>query len=116
MSSSTSHATVAYTSMSSDDDISSWAHTPTYLEYLAPSDDDLEPAKAQPLLASVSPTILSPDYSTDFEPMEEDPKEDPEEEPEEDPEEKHFEEDEEPLASIISTSALLDSISASEET
>nr|GEW87626.1 hypothetical protein [Tanacetum cinerariifolium]GEY20692.1 hypothetical protein [Tanacetum cinerariifolium] len=65
-SSSSSHATVTCTSMSIDND--------------GPSFDDLELAEAPPLLASVSPTILSPDYSTDSKPMEEDPEEDPEEE------------------------------------
>ncbi|GJT95725.1 hypothetical protein Tco_1091243 [Tanacetum coccineum] len=94
MSSSTSHATVTYTSMSSDDD------------YLAPSDDVLELAKAQPLPAYVSPTVLLPDYSADFEPIEEDLEKDPKKEPEENPEEEPFEE-EDPLAPIISASALL---------
>ncbi|GKF18975.1 hypothetical protein Tco_0063893 [Tanacetum coccineum] len=83
MSSSPSHATVTYTSMSSDNDVPSWgiplmdayesdpeapeaapqspdqaplspAHAPVYPEYHAPSDDDLEPAEAQPLPAFVS--------------------------------------------------------------
>ncbi|GJX79507.1 hypothetical protein Tco_0327656 [Tanacetum coccineum] len=78
MSSSPSHATVTYTSMSSDDDVPSWgiplmdayesdpeapeavprspdqaplssAQDSVYSEYLAQSDDDLEPAEAQPL-------------------------------------------------------------------
>ncbi|GKG07433.1 hypothetical protein Tco_0330402, partial [Tanacetum coccineum] len=61
------------------------AHALVYLEFLAPSDDDLETAEAQP--ASVSPTALSSDYSADFEPVEEDPEEDPEEDLEEDPKE-----------------------------
>ncbi|GKB07779.1 putative reverse transcriptase domain-containing protein [Tanacetum coccineum] len=51
------------------------AHAPEYPEYLAPSDDDLEPAEAQPIHAFVSPTVLSLDYSTDFESVEEDPEE-----------------------------------------
>ncbi|GJS03804.1 hypothetical protein Tco_0320312 [Tanacetum coccineum] len=70
MSSSSSYATVTYTSMSSDDDVPSWdqaplspAHAPVYSEYLALSDDDLEP------------------------PVEDDPKEDPEEDPKEEPSE-----------------------------
>nr|GEV88001.1 hypothetical protein [Tanacetum cinerariifolium] len=71
------------------------AYSLMYPEYLAPSDDDLEPAEAQPLPASVSPTALSPDYSTDSELVEEDPKEDPEEDPDEDPEEEPTEEEEE---------------------
>ncbi|GKF58123.1 hypothetical protein Tco_0171660 [Tanacetum coccineum] len=80
MSSSPSHATVTYTSMSSDDDVPSWAHALVYSEYRAP-------AEAQPLPASVSPTVLSPDYSADFEPVEEDPEEDPKEEPSKEEEE-----------------------------
>ncbi|GJW69527.1 putative reverse transcriptase domain-containing protein [Tanacetum coccineum] len=119
MSSSPSHATVTYTSMSSDDDVPSWgislrcfsmsyrkapegrhhlqhqaplspAHALVYSEYRAPSDDDLEPAEAQPLPASVPPTVLSPDYSADFEPVKEDPKEDPKEEPSEEEEEEEL--------------------------
>ncbi|GKG00706.1 hypothetical protein Tco_0302396 [Tanacetum coccineum] len=69
-----------YTSMSNDDDVPSWdqallspAHAHVYLKYLAPCDDDLEPAEAQTLPAFVSPTALSSDYSTDSEPVEEDP-------------------------------------------
>ncbi|GKD37532.1 hypothetical protein Tco_1257739, partial [Tanacetum coccineum] len=65
----------------------SLANAPVYPEYLAPSDDDLEPAEAQPLPASVSPTALLPDYSADSEPFEEDLEEDPEEEPSEEEEE-----------------------------
>ncbi|GKG12867.1 hypothetical protein Tco_0347104 [Tanacetum coccineum] len=57
-------------------------HAPEYPKYLAPSNDDLDPAEAQPLTASVSPTVLSPDYSSDSKPIEEDPEEDPEEEDE----------------------------------
>ncbi|GKD28639.1 hypothetical protein Tco_1239417, partial [Tanacetum coccineum] len=56
MSSSPSHATVTYTSMSSDDDVPSWAHAPVYLEYLAPSADGLKPAEAQPLPTSEEPS------------------------------------------------------------
>ncbi|GKE58566.1 hypothetical protein Tco_1497751, partial [Tanacetum coccineum] len=88
------------------------AHAPEYQEYVAPSDDDLEPAKDQPLPASVSPTVLSPDYLADSKLMEEDPEEDPKEDPKEEP----FEEEEEPLAPAVSASALLDSFSAYEET
>ncbi|GKC72694.1 hypothetical protein Tco_1118577 [Tanacetum coccineum] len=60
MSSSPSHATITYTSMSNDDDCPdqaslSPAHAPVYPEYLAPSDDDLEPPEAQPLPASEEP-------------------------------------------------------------
>nr|GEY16220.1 hypothetical protein [Tanacetum cinerariifolium] len=57
------------------------AHALVYLKYLAPSDDDLEPAEAQPLHASVSLTALSLNYSVDFELVEEDHEEDPKEEP-----------------------------------
>ncbi|GKC10663.1 putative reverse transcriptase domain-containing protein [Tanacetum coccineum] len=100
MSLSSSHASVTYTSMSSDNDVPSWgiplmdsyesdpeaheaalqssdqtplspAHAPVYLEYLAPSDDDLEPVEAQPLLASALPTTLLLDYSVNTEPEEE---------------------------------------------
>ncbi|GKD14660.1 hypothetical protein Tco_1199067 [Tanacetum coccineum] len=71
------------------------AHAPVYLEYLAPSDDDLEPAEAQPLPASVSPTVLSPDYLADFEPVEEDLEEDPGEDHEEDPKDDPSEEEDE---------------------
>ncbi|GJZ06807.1 hypothetical protein Tco_0540600 [Tanacetum coccineum] len=63
-SSSSSHVTVTYTFVSSDDDLPSWGiplmeayepeaplspvHAPVYLEYLAPSDDDIAPAEDQP--------------------------------------------------------------------
>ncbi|GKB10486.1 hypothetical protein Tco_0844409 [Tanacetum coccineum] len=121
MSSSSSHAIVTYTSMSSDDDVLSWgiplmdayesnpeapeaapqsldqaplspAHAPVYPEYLAPSDDDLEPAEAQSLPVSVSLTTLLPNYLADSEPVEEDPKKDPEEDPKEEPSEEEKEE------------------------
>nr|GEW72067.1 putative reverse transcriptase domain-containing protein [Tanacetum cinerariifolium] len=72
MSSSPSHATVTYTSMSIVDDV---------------------PYGAQPLLASASPTALSPDYSTDFEPAKEDLEEDLKEE--------SFEEEEEELSTLV---------------
>ncbi|GJT50308.1 putative ribonuclease H-like domain-containing protein [Tanacetum coccineum] len=42
-------------------------------EYASPSDDNLEPTKAQALPAPVSPAPLSPDYSVDPEPIEDDP-------------------------------------------
>nr|GEV39542.1 putative reverse transcriptase domain-containing protein [Tanacetum cinerariifolium] len=102
-SSSLSHATVTYTFVSSDDDLPSWGiplmdayepeaplspvHAPVYPEYLAPTDDDIEPAEDQPLPASASPTSISPDYSTDSEPVEDDPEEDPKEELSEEEEE-----------------------------
>ncbi|GJQ95936.1 hypothetical protein Tco_0007075 [Tanacetum coccineum] len=100
-SSSSSHATVTYTSISSFNDGPSFGiplvdmyeseprapkaapqspdqapllqvHALVYPEYLAPSDGDLDPAKAQPLPASVLPTAFSPDYSADFKPIKED--------------------------------------------
>ncbi|GKC75658.1 hypothetical protein Tco_1126432, partial [Tanacetum coccineum] len=92
-SSSSSHATVTYTSISSDDDIPSWgiplmdAYEP---EYLAPYDDDIAPTEDQSLPASASPTTLSLDYSADSEPVEEDPEDDPEEEPSEEEEEEEL--------------------------
>nr|GEU66050.1 reverse transcriptase domain-containing protein [Tanacetum cinerariifolium] len=43
------------------------------LEYAPPSDDDLEPAKAHALPAPVLLAPLSPDYSTDSEPIEDIP-------------------------------------------
>nr|GEW56010.1 reverse transcriptase domain-containing protein [Tanacetum cinerariifolium] len=131
---SSSHATVTYTSMSSDNDVPSWGiplmdayeseheapkaapqspdqaplsplHAFEYPEYFAPSDDDLEPAKAQPLPTSVSHTVLSPGYSADYKPME-----NPEEEPSEE------EEKEESLALAAFAPALADSTSPSKET
>nr|GEW54013.1 reverse transcriptase domain-containing protein [Tanacetum cinerariifolium] len=115
MSSSPSHATITYTSMSSDDDLPSWGiplinaydsnlqapkaasqspkqaplspvPAPVYPKYLTPSYDYIEPAEAHPLPLSVSPIALSPDYVTDSDPYEKE---------EEDPEEEPFEEEEE---------------------
>ncbi|GJR21387.1 hypothetical protein Tco_0969914 [Tanacetum coccineum] len=81
-----------YTSVSSDIDLPSWGiplmeaydsepeeplspvHAPEYPEYLAPSDDDITPAKDQPL--PVSPIALSPSYIFDSEPIEDGPEED----------------------------------------
>ncbi|GJY11624.1 hypothetical protein Tco_0380933, partial [Tanacetum coccineum] len=54
------------------------------------------------------PTVLSPNYSVDCEPMKEDLKEDLEEEP--------SEEEVKPLAPVVSASSLPDSVSAYEET
>ncbi|GKD22633.1 hypothetical protein Tco_1224336 [Tanacetum coccineum] len=48
---------------------------PVYLEYLAPSDDDI-PFEDQPLPADTSPAALSPGYVSDS-----DSKKDPEESP-----------------------------------
>ncbi|GKD68054.1 hypothetical protein Tco_1322144 [Tanacetum coccineum] len=102
MSSSESHATVTYTSISSVE--RSWSilamdpyeeaalqapkqappspdYVPgsEYLEYLAPSNDEI-PVEDQPLPADASPTALSPGYVADS-----DPEDDPEEDLEEDP-------------------------------
>ncbi|GJU12692.1 hypothetical protein Tco_1135088, partial [Tanacetum coccineum] len=55
---------------------------PVYPEFM-PHEDDVLPAKEQPLLADVSPTADSPGYIIEFDP-EEDPKED-DEDHEEDP-------------------------------
>ncbi|GKB94979.1 hypothetical protein Tco_0981116 [Tanacetum coccineum] len=102
MSSSESHATVTYTSISSVE--RSWSipamdpyeeaalqaleqappspdYVPgfEYLEYLAPSDDEI-PVEDQPIPADASPTALSPGYVADS-----DPEDDPEEDLEEDP-------------------------------
>ncbi|GKG31880.1 hypothetical protein Tco_0426830, partial [Tanacetum coccineum] len=49
-------------------------HAPEYPEYLAPSDDDITPAKDQPL--PVSPIALSPSYIFYSEPIEDGPEED----------------------------------------
>ncbi|GJU72301.1 hypothetical protein Tco_1263706 [Tanacetum coccineum] len=53
-------------------------YSPEYLEYFAPSDDEI-PVKYQPLPADASLTALSPCHVADFDPLEEDPEEDPEE-------------------------------------
>ncbi|GJX41756.1 hypothetical protein Tco_0256746 [Tanacetum coccineum] len=62
---------------------------PEYLEYLAPSDDEI-PVEDQPLRADASPTALSLGYIDDS-----DPKEGPEEDPEEDPANKGDDDEEE---------------------
>ncbi|GKE65415.1 hypothetical protein Tco_1519576, partial [Tanacetum coccineum] len=49
---------------------------PEYLEYLAPSDDEI-PVEDQPLPFDALPTALSPGYVADSDPLEEDPEEDP---------------------------------------
>ncbi|GJX10832.1 hypothetical protein Tco_0200691 [Tanacetum coccineum] len=56
---------------------------PVYPEFMPPEDDIL-PAKEQPLLAAVSPTADSPGYVPESDP-EEDPEEDDDEDPKEDP-------------------------------
>nr|GEZ85160.1 hypothetical protein [Tanacetum cinerariifolium] len=97
MSSSSSHATITYTSVSTDSDLSPWgfhlmegdepeepnepkappSHVPAlaYPEYLAPSDDEV-PAKDQPQPVDASPTTDSPGYIADSEPTEDDFEED----------------------------------------
>ncbi|GKB12616.1 hypothetical protein Tco_0846539 [Tanacetum coccineum] len=102
-SSSLSHATVTYTSIS--------IPAPEYPKYLAPSDDDL-PAEDQPLPANASPTALSPGYIADSEPIKDDFEEDSEEDPAYYPSE---EEEEEPLAPTNSASPTSDSIPSYEE-
>nr|GEZ36739.1 reverse transcriptase domain-containing protein [Tanacetum cinerariifolium] len=89
------------------------APTPVYPEFVAPSDDDL-PAKDQPLLASASPTALSPDYLENSKPVEEDPEEDLEEIPVDYP--SKGEEEEDPLAPALFVSPIPDSIPSSKET
>nr|GEY68317.1 hypothetical protein [Tanacetum cinerariifolium] len=49
----------------------------------------------KPLPADASPTVLSPSYVTDFDPLEEDPKEDPEEDPAEYPADEGDDDDDE---------------------
>ncbi|GKB87539.1 hypothetical protein Tco_0959811 [Tanacetum coccineum] len=100
MSSSESHATITYASISSDSNLPPWGfhllsdaepqsleaasqsleqappssdyvHGPEYLEYLAPSDNEI-PVEDQLLPADASPTALSPGYVADSDP-EEDP-------------------------------------------
>nr|GEV25701.1 putative reverse transcriptase domain-containing protein [Tanacetum cinerariifolium] len=115
MSSSTSYATVSYALVFGDNDRPSWAHAPQYPKYIAPFDDDLDPVEAQPLPESLSPTVRSPDYLADSKLIEEDPKEDLEKEPKEDPRDEPSEE-EEPLATAVFASTLLEFDSASEET
>ncbi|GKD80715.1 hypothetical protein Tco_1347554 [Tanacetum coccineum] len=107
MSSSLLRATVTYTSISSALDSPPWGFplisesdheapeeapqsleqappayvpAPEYLEYLAPSDDEV-PAEDQPLPTDASPTADSPDYIADSEPIEDDFKEDLEMDP-----------------------------------
>nr|GEV69372.1 reverse transcriptase domain-containing protein [Tanacetum cinerariifolium] len=123
MSSSPSHATAPEaTPQSLEQEPLSLVPTLVYPEYVAPADDDLQD-EDHPLLASASPTTLSPDYLVDSEPVEDDPKEDPEEglvdypsEEEEDEKPSEEEEKEETLAPTLSVSPVLDSVPSSEET
>ncbi|GJS10520.1 putative reverse transcriptase domain-containing protein [Tanacetum coccineum] len=100
-----SSSTVTYTSISSDYNLPHWGFHlmdpcefeaprsleqapsspdyvpgPEYLEYVAPSDDEI-PVEDQPLPGDASPTALSPGYVVDSDPLEEDLEEDPEEDP-----------------------------------
>ncbi|GJT17923.1 putative reverse transcriptase domain-containing protein [Tanacetum coccineum] len=74
MSSSSSHATVTYTS-SPEEAPPSPIPAPAYPDYLAPSDDEV-PAEDQPLPADASPTADSLGYIADSEPIEDDFEED----------------------------------------
>nr|GEV73576.1 hypothetical protein [Tanacetum cinerariifolium] len=127
-SSSSSHTTVTYTCVSSDDDLPSWgipfmeAYEPEaplslvyaleYPEYLAPSDDEIAPTEDQPL--PPSPISLSPGYITDSEPIEDGPDEDPEMDPVDYAGNK--EEEEEHLALADSALSVPDSVPSVEET
>nr|GEU68482.1 reverse transcriptase domain-containing protein [Tanacetum cinerariifolium] len=83
------HSTVTYTHMSSDDGSldepppPDFVPEPVYPEFM-PHEDDVLPAKEQPLSAAISPTTDSPGYITEFD-LEEDPEEEDDEDPEEDP-------------------------------
>ncbi|GJW58181.1 hypothetical protein Tco_0104912 [Tanacetum coccineum] len=138
MSSSSSHATVTYTFVSTDNDLLPWGFhlmeadepeappshvpAPAYLEYLAPSDDEV-PLEDQPLPADASPTVDSPGYIADSEPIKDDFEEDPkmdhvdyvaDEEEEESSDDD--EEEEEHLASADSALLVPDFVPSSEET
>nr|GEX51276.1 hypothetical protein [Tanacetum cinerariifolium] len=136
-SSSSSHAIVMYTSVSSDDDLPSWGiplmeayepeaplllvHALVYLEYLAPSGEDIAPAKDQLLPAPALPTTLSLGYIAKSFPIEDGPEDDLEIDPvdypsDEEEEESFEEEEEEPLALALSASPVLDSVPSYEET
>ncbi|GKC61930.1 hypothetical protein Tco_1089528 [Tanacetum coccineum] len=104
MSSSSSHATVTYTSVATDSNLPPWGFhlikpeapesvpqspqeappshvpAPAYPEYLAPSNDEV-PVKDQPLPTDASPTAISPGYIAESEPIEDDFEEDPEMDP-----------------------------------
>ncbi|GJW89885.1 putative reverse transcriptase domain-containing protein [Tanacetum coccineum] len=134
-SSSSSHTTVTYTSVSSNIDLPSWGiplmeayeaeaplspvHAPKYPEYLASSDDDIAPAEDQPLPASL--IALSPGYIVDSEPIEDGPEEDPKMDPvdyvadKEEESSEDEEEEEEHLALTDSALYVPDSVSSTEE-
>ncbi|GKA14449.1 hypothetical protein Tco_0694095 [Tanacetum coccineum] len=104
---------------------------PVYLEYLAPSDDDIL-VEYQPLLADASPTALSPGYVVDSD-LEEDLEEDPadypvnrgddEDDADNEDEEEAFEEEydddeEEEHLALVDSSAVptVDPVSSAEDT
>ncbi|GJS74709.1 putative reverse transcriptase domain-containing protein [Tanacetum coccineum] len=137
-----SHATVTYTSISSAE--RSWSILamdpyeeaalqapeqappspdyvpgPEYLEYLAPSDDEI-PVEDQPLPTDASPIALSPGYVANSD-LEEDPKENPadkgyDEEEESFEDDDDEEEEEEHLAPTDSILPAIDSVPSVEET
>ncbi|GKE20840.1 hypothetical protein Tco_1432352 [Tanacetum coccineum] len=114
-----SSSTVTYTYISFDSDLPLWGFhlmdpdefeapqsleqappSPDYVpgleypEYVALSDNEI-PVEDQPLPADASPTALSSDYVTNFDPLEEVPKEDHKEDPAEYPADGRDEEEEE---------------------
>nr|GEU40074.1 hypothetical protein [Tanacetum cinerariifolium] len=123
-SSSSSHTINTYTFVSSNTNLPSWriplmeayeskpvapfspVHAPEYLEYLAPSDNDIAPTKDQPLPAS--PIALSPGYIADSNPIEDGLEEDFEMDPvdyatDKEEDESSEDDEEEHLASTDST-------------
>ncbi|GKC22151.1 hypothetical protein Tco_1024301, partial [Tanacetum coccineum] len=144
MSSSSSHAIVTYTFVSTDNDLLPWGFhlmeadepeapddteappshvpAPAYLEYLAPFDDEV-PLEDQPLPADASPTADSPVYIADSEPIKDDFEEDPKMDhvdyaaDEEEEESSNDDDDEEEhLASANSALPVPDFVPSSEET
>ncbi|GJT47735.1 hypothetical protein Tco_0973892 [Tanacetum coccineum] len=145
MSSSSSHATITYTSVATDSDLPPWGFylikpeapesvpkspqeappshvpAPAYPEYLAPSNDEV-PVKDQLLPTDASPTIDSPGYIVDSKPIKDDFKEDPKMDPieynvdEEEEEPSNDEEEEEHLALADSALLVPDFVPSSEET
>ncbi|GJY05450.1 hypothetical protein Tco_0371390 [Tanacetum coccineum] len=80
MSSSSSHATVTYTFVSTDNDLLPWGfHLMEADEPEAP--DDTEAPPSHPLPADASPTVDSPGYIADSEPIKDDFEEDPKMDP-----------------------------------
>ncbi|GKC48070.1 hypothetical protein Tco_1065792 [Tanacetum coccineum] len=130
MSTSSSHATVTYTSISTDNDLPPWSFhlvdvdepkappspvpTLAYPKYLTPSDDEV-PAEDQPLHADASPTADSPGYIADSELIKDDFEEDPEIDPI-DYADDDYEEEEEHLAPADSALPVSDSIPSFKET